>query len=44
MRTTNKKSQSIAILYDYNYDSEHGLAVVFENEILKEIGPQDIIF
>lgn len=33
----------VAILCDYKFDMEHGIAIVFENEKLKEIGPQDII-
>lgn len=32
-----------AIMCKYKFDLEHGLAVVFENEKLKAIGPQDII-
>lgn len=33
----------VALMCDYRFDPEHGLALVFENEKLKEIGPQDII-
>lgn len=33
----------VALLCDYKFDMEHGLAVVFENECLQEIGMQDII-
>lgn len=32
-----------AVLCNYRFDMEHGIAVVFQNEILKEVGPQDII-
>lgn len=32
-----------ALLCNYKLDIEHGLAVVFENEVVKEVGPQDII-
>lgn len=33
----------IAIICDYKFDMEHGIAVVFKNEKLYEIGAQDII-
>lgn len=33
----------VAVLCDYKFDMEHGIAVIFENEKLKEIGSQDII-
>lgn len=33
----------VAIMCDYRFDEEHGLAIIYENEILKEIGPQDIV-
>lgn len=33
----------VAIMCDYRFDMEHGLAVVFENEQFKMIGEQDII-
>ena len=39
----NKKSPSIAIMCNYKFDMEHGLAVVFENGKYKEVGGQDII-
>lgn len=39
----NKKSAQIAIMCNYKFDTEHGLAVVFENGNYKEIGAQDII-
>ena len=34
---------SVAVICDYKFDPEHGLAVVFEDEKLKAIGSQDII-
>lgn len=37
------KRRTVALMCDYRFDPEHGLAIVFENEKLKEIGPQDII-
>lgn len=33
----------VALLCDYKLDIEHGIAIVFENESLQAIGPQDII-
>ena len=35
--------RTVALMCDYRFDPENGLAVVFENEKFKEIGPQDII-
>ena len=37
------KKRVVALLCNYTFDIEHGLAIVFENEKLKEIGGQDII-
>lgn len=37
------KSSVIAIMCNYKFDTEHGIAVVFENGKYKEIGAQDII-
>ena len=37
------KGARIAILCNYKFDMEHGIAVVFEEGQLKEIGPQDIV-
>lgn len=39
----NKKSSVIAIMCNYKFDAEHGIAVVFENGKYKEVGSQDII-
>jgi hypothetical protein len=33
----------VALMCDYRFDPEHGIAVVFENEKLSDIGMQDII-
>lgn len=38
-----KKTPNIAIMCDYKFDVEHGIAVVFESGKYKEIGTQDII-
>ena len=35
--------RTAAILCDYRFDEEHGIAVVFENEQFKEIGTQDTV-
>ena len=37
------KNPKVAILCNYKFDMEHGLAVVFENAQCKEIGEKDII-
>lgn len=37
------EKQVIAVICNYKFDMEHGIAVVFENGNLKEIGTQDII-
>ena len=33
----------VALMCNYKFDMEHGLAIVFENEKYKTVGPQDII-
>ena len=33
----------VAVMCNYKFDMEHGLAIIFEDEKLKEIGPQDLI-
>lgn len=35
--------KTVAVLCDYRFDMEHGLAVVFEKGEVKEIGSEDII-
>lgn len=35
--------EEIAIICNYKFDKEHGIALVFEKGKLKEIGAQDII-
>ena len=37
------ETRTAALLCDYRFDEEHGLAIVFENEQFKEIGEQDIV-
>ena len=37
------KERVVAIMCDYRFDEEHGLAIVYENEVLKEIGPEDTV-
>lgn len=38
-----KEHRVAAIMCDYKFDPEHGIAVVFENGRFKEVGIQDII-
>lgn len=38
-----KGHRTAAIMCDYKFDPEHGIAVVFENGRFKEVGIQDII-
>lgn len=38
-----KKRRIAAIMCNYKFDMEHGIAVVFENGKFKEIGAQDIV-
>ena len=38
-----KKSPSVAIMCNYKFDMEHGIAVVFENGKCKEVGTQDVV-
>ncbi len=33
----------VALMCAYKFDLEHGLAIVFENECLKDIGTQDLV-
>ena len=35
--------RTAALLCDYRFDEEHGIAIVFENERFKEIRTQDIV-
>jgi len=37
------ETRTVALLCDYRFNEEHGIAVVFENEQFKEIGEQDIV-
>lgn len=37
------KERVVAIMCNYKFDMEHGIAIIFENENLKNIGPQDLI-
>lgn len=39
----NKKRCTVAIMCNYKFDMEHGIAVVFENGQFKQVGPQDIV-
>lgn len=35
--------RTVALMCNYRFDPEHGLAIVFEDEMLAGIGPQDIV-
>ena len=37
------ETRTAALLCNYRFDEEHGIAIVFENERFKEIGTQDIV-
>ena len=37
-----EKHRNVAIMCNYKFDIEHGLAVLFENGQFKKVGPQDI--
>lgn len=39
-----EKHRMVALICHYKFDPEHGLAMLFENEELKEIGEEDIAF
>lgn len=39
----NREKHVVAIMCNYKFDSENGIAVVFENEKFNKIGMQDII-
>lgn len=41
--SSEKGTREIALLCDYKFDIESGLAIVFENEMLKEICLQDYV-
>ena len=39
----NENKRVFAILCNFKFDMEHGLAIVFEDEKYKAVGPQDLI-
>ena len=39
----NENKHTVALMCDFRFDPEHGLAIVFENEKLSRIGEQDIV-
>ena len=39
-----EEHRTVALICYYKFDPEHGLAMLFENEELKEIGEEDIAF
>ena len=38
-----KKTEIVAIMCNYKFDTEHGMAVVFEDGKLKEVGSRDVV-
>lgn len=38
-----KGGKVLAVMCHYKFDPEHGMAIVFENNKLKEIGEEDIV-
>ena len=41
--TREKDLRVLALMCNYRFDIEHGMAVVFENERYKAVGPEDLI-
>ena len=37
------KDRVVAVMCDFKFDMENGLAIVFENEKFKEVGCQDLV-
>ena len=37
------KERVVAVMCDFKFDMENGLAIVFENEKFKEVGYQDLV-
>ena len=37
------KKRVLALMCNFKFDMEHGLAIIFEDEKLKEVGPQDLV-
>ena len=37
------EKRSVALMCNYRFDMEHGIALLFENEKLKKIGQQDMV-
>ena len=38
-----KKNRTVAIMCNYKFDMEHGIAVVFENGKFRKVGTQDVV-
>ena len=38
-----KKAMRAAIMCNYKFDAEHGIAVVFEDGMFKQVGAQDVV-
>lgn len=37
------KKRVVVLMCNFKFDMEHGLAIIFEDEKLKEVGPQDLV-
>lgn len=37
------KKRVVALMCNFKFDMEHGLAIIFEDEKLKKVGPQDLV-
>ena len=37
------KKRVVALMCNYKFDMEHGIAVIFEDEKFKKFGPQDLV-
>lgn len=37
------KKRVVALMCNYKFDMEHGIAVIFEDEKFKKVGPQDLV-
>ena len=38
-----RNDRSVAIMCDYRFDLEHGIAILFKNEKLEKVGTQDMV-
>ena len=43
VKRTNDNTKVVSVLCAYRFDTEHGLAIVFKDNVFEKIGPQDIV-